>query len=77
VGVSRRTVARWRRWWCEELIDTPFWRAACAGLMPPVQQAELPAALLERFAGAARERLVSLLRLIAPIMTGSATVHVI
>ena len=35
VGVNRRTVGRWRRWWCEELIDTPFWRAASGTVMPP------------------------------------------
>ena len=76
VGVSRRTLMRWRRWWCEELLATPFWRAASAGLMPPVEPAQLPASLLERFAGAARERLVSLLRFIAPITTESAMGHV-
>lgn len=75
VGVSRRTVMRWRRWWCEELIATPFWRAASAVLMPPVEHRALPASLLERFAGAAVERLVSVLRFIAPITTESATMH--
>jgi hypothetical protein len=75
VGVSRRTVARWRRWWCEELVDTPFWRAAGSTLMPPVQRAQLPASLLERFAGSALEQLLALLRFIAPITTQSATVR--
>lgn len=76
VGVSRRTVARWRRWWCEELFDTPFWRAASGALMPPLQRSELPASLLERFTGSALERLLGLLRFIAPITTESATVQV-
>lgn len=76
VGVSRHTVMRWRRWWCEELIATPFWRAACGGLMPPVEHRELPASLFERFAGAAQDRLISLLRWISPITTESATVRV-
>ena len=76
VGVSRRTVVRWRRWWCEELVDTPFWRAARGTLMPPVQRAQLPASLLERFAGSALEQLLGLLRFIAPITTESATVQV-
>jgi hypothetical protein len=76
VGVSRRTVVRWRRWWCEGLVDTPFWRAASGALMPPVQRAQLPASLLERFTGNALERLLGLLRFIAPITTQSATVHV-
>lgn len=75
VGVSRRTVLRWRRWWCEELVDTPFWRAASGMVMPPVPHATLPAALLERFAGSARERLLGLLRFIAPITTETATVR--
>jgi hypothetical protein len=75
VGVSRRTVVRWRSWWCEQLIDTPFWRAAAAGLIPPLQHSELPASLLERFAGRLFDRLVSLLRFIAPITTTSDTVH--
>ena len=76
VGVNRRTLARWRTWWCEELIATPFWRAASGHLMPPVEPTELPASLLERFAGAARDRLISALRWISPITTGSAMVHV-
>lgn len=75
VGVSRRTVVRWRQWWCKQLIATPFWRAASSRLMPPVEHAELPASLLERFAGAAVERLVSLLRFIAPLTTESATMQ--
>jgi len=77
VGVSRRTVMRWRRFWCAEFIATPFWRAACGALMPPLEHGELPASLLERFAGAARDRLVSALRFIAPITTESATMHAI
>jgi hypothetical protein len=75
VGVSRRTVMRWRKWWCEELIATPFWRAAASHLMPPVEARELPASLLERFAGAARDRLIAALRFIAPITTESAAMH--
>jgi hypothetical protein len=75
VGVNRRTVGRWRRWWCEELVDTPFWRAASGTLMPPVQHSELPASLLERFAGSALEQLLGLLRCILPITTASATVQ--
>ncbi len=76
VGVNRRTVVRWRLWWCEELPATPFWRAASGTLLPPVQRSELPAALLERFAGGAQERLLGLLRFILPITTGSAMAQV-
>lgn len=75
VGVSWRTLVRWRKWWCKQLIDTLFWRAASAALMPPVAHAQLPASLLERFAGALRERLISALRFMAPLTTESATMH--
>lgn len=75
VGVSRHTLVRWRKWWREQFIATPFWRAAFGGLVPPVEHGELPASLLERFAGGAVERLVSALRFIAPLTTESARVH--
>jgi hypothetical protein len=75
VGVSRRTILRWCRWWSQVFTATPFWRAAAGGLMPPVRAAQLPASLLERFAGAALDRLCALLRFVAPITTGNAAVH--
>ena len=75
IGVSRDTVARWRRWWCELLPESRFWRGAAGALMPPVDAQELPASLLERFAGACPERLLSLLRWLSPISTGSPAVH--
>jgi hypothetical protein len=77
VGVSRRTVMRWRRWWCEHFVATAFWRANSSRLMPPLAHAQLPAALLERFAGAGRERLISALRWISPLTTESAAMHAI
>jgi hypothetical protein len=69
VGVSRRTVARWREWWCSVFTDSPFWRAHGA-FVPPVTPADLPASLLKRFAGDIEQQLVSLLRFLAPITTG-------
>jgi hypothetical protein len=75
IGVSRRTVMRWRRWWTEQLADTSFWRAACAVLMPPVAIARLPASLLERFAGAGCEQVAAALRWLAPLSTASGGAH--
>jgi hypothetical protein len=69
VGVSRRTVARWREWWCSVFTDSPFWRAHGA-FVPPVMTTDLPASLLERFTGEAEQQLISLLRFLAPITTG-------
>jgi hypothetical protein len=73
-GVSRRTIARWRRWWLTVFAASPFWQAARALFMPPVDQECLPASLLERFTGSLEERLVALLRFLGPI-TGGAAVH--
>jgi hypothetical protein len=71
LGVSRRTVERWRRWWREAFADSPFWRTAAAAFMPPVEPDRLPASLLERFAGDGETRLVSLLRFLGPITGGA------
>jgi hypothetical protein len=70
IGVSRSTVERWRKWWHERFIVTPFWRKDRAAFMPPVDANHLPAALLERFCGDDTDRLVALLRFIGPITGG-------
>jgi len=75
LGVSRRTIYRWRVWWREVFPETPFWRAEGALLVPPLERTLLPAALLERFVGSARERLIALLRFIAPVTTDSPAVR--
>jgi hypothetical protein len=75
VGVSRHTVARWRRWWSEELPSTPLWRALAGTWMPPVAGADLPASLLERLPGAPAERVAAILRALAPLTVGSPAEH--
>lgn len=70
-GVSARTVARWRQWWQEVFVETPFWRALRGQFLPPITAAALPSDLLDRFSGEAAERLVALLRLIAPLTTSA------
>ena len=72
VGVDRRTVARWRRWWREGFTATRFWQLARARLMPPVDGEHLPASLLDRFTGDDTDRLIALLRFIGPVTGGSA-----
>jgi hypothetical protein len=70
IGVDRRTVQRWRVWWRDSFTATAFWRIARAGLMPPVDQGRLPAALFERFTGDIADRVVALLRFMAPLTGG-------
>ena len=72
LGVDRRTVERWRRWWKETLPQGPFWRGAKGRFAEPVEAGDLPGALLERFGGDARTRLVALLRFLSPITVPSA-----
>lgn len=72
VGVSRHTVARWQVWWKQSLPDTRLWQAAAGTLVPPVQRAELPASLLDRFTGTAQQRLLALLGWLGPLTTGTA-----
>lgn len=72
VGVSRRTVERWRRWWQQVFAEGRFWRAGAAAFMPPVERGLLPRSLLERFSGDEEARLVALLRFLGPITGGAA-----
>ena len=67
MGVDRRTVERWREWWRNTFTASPFWQIARAVFMPPVDQDQLPSALLERFTGDDTDKLIALLRFLAPI----------
>jgi len=71
LGVPVRTLVRWRAWWVEQLPGTPFWRAACARLMPPVSLDRLPASLLERFGDQASAAMTRMLMFLAPITIGA------
>jgi hypothetical protein len=46
---DRQTIARWRVFWSEHFPQTPFWKAARGRLVPGVDVAALPLALLEAF----------------------------
>jgi hypothetical protein len=71
LDIDRRTLGRWRKWWLDTFAG-PFRPTAMAAFMPPLDLAGVPTTLFERFAGAASERLVSLLRLLAPLTGGAA-----
>ena len=71
LGVSARTLARWRRWWLTVFAASPFWRHARGRLRLPVPARELPGALLRRFAGDLQTQLIAGLRFLAPITTAA------
>jgi hypothetical protein len=71
-SADRRTLKRWRTWWRSIFTATPFWRAKKASFMPPTDEASLPAVLLERFAGDAKEKVLALLKFLRPITGGAS-----
>lgn len=72
LGVTVRTLTRWRSWWRTTFVATAFWRAVRGRFMPSVTVETLPASLLERFRGPdQRSRLVHLLRFVCPLTTAS------
>lgn len=75
LGVSRRTVERWRAWWRTAFTESRCWREAAGRFVPAVDTGALPASLLERFLGSGEERVISLLRLLAPITGGVVRDH--
>jgi hypothetical protein len=71
LGVSRRTLQRWRRWWRTLFVGSRFWQAARGQFQTPIAAVDLPRDLLDRFPGNARDRVIALLRFLSPITTGS------
>lgn len=75
IGVSRRTVVRWRRWWQTAFATSAFWQVARGLLAGAIAIEELPGSLLARFdAPDERARLIRLLDFIKPVTT-SAWAH--
>lgn len=73
VGVSVRTLRRWRKWWREIFPKTPFWKQARGCFARPLNVEELSASLLAAFLGNERERLIACLRFLLPITTRSGS----
>ena len=68
LGVDRRTLARWQRWWRDDFPASRFWREHRARLSPALSAEGLPGTLLDRFAPQREpNEIVSLLRFLAPI----------
>jgi len=72
LGVSARTLARWHRWWRDDLVHTAFWRAARSRFARPVEADDVPRGLLERFGGDAVAQVVAMLRFLGPLTSTSA-----
>ena len=66
LGIPRRTLVRWRSWWQEPFARCRFW-AAHRGRFGPPPPTDLPTGLLAAFTGDLPERLLALLRFLAPL----------
>ena len=71
LGVSRRTLRRWRLWWAEVFGRSPFWQAGRGQFARSVDETQLPLFILEAMGwkNDQREALLRLLRFIAPVST--------
>jgi hypothetical protein len=74
LGIDRRTLGRWRKWWLETFAGS-FRLVAMAAFMPPLDLSGVPATLLDRFVGEVREKLVLLLRFLGPLTGGASAVR--
>ncbi len=75
VGVSARTVRRWRRWWLRNFVQSRFWKGALGCFRMPLNEHQLPLVLLDAFeAKSPPSQLVQMLRFISPL---SHTSHAI
>jgi hypothetical protein len=74
LGIDRRTLGRWRKWWLDTFAGS-FRPIAMAAFMPPLDLAGVPATLLGCFVGEVREKLVSLLRFLGPLTGGALAMH--
>ena len=70
--IDRRTLERWRQWWLDTFVRCSFWKEARARFMPLVCEQTLPNSLCARFEIERRDRLLALLKFLAPITTPTA-----
>ncbi len=65
-----QTLARWQRWWREQVPQTRCWQALRGRFIPPIEVKSLPGALLGRLTGAdLAARVRQLLALLMPLTT--------
>lgn len=76
LGVSERTLVRWRRWWLRDFSQSPFWRSLRRQLPPGIDRLRLPASLFGVLEGDGSQRLRKLLRLLSPVSSSQGLLAV-
>ena len=69
LGINRRTLVRWRRWWSTRFAASRFWTSLRGRFVPAVDETAMPASVLSRVTASDEPAVVVLLRLLAPIST--------
>lgn len=72
MAIDRRTLERWREWWGATFRRSAFWKAARARFMPLLCEMTLPWSLGKRFEIERTDRLLDLLKFLAPLTTPAA-----
>ena len=72
LGIDRRTLERWRQWWLGIFLESSLWREARARFMPPLSHKTMPWSLCVSFEVERHDRLLDLLKFLAPITTPAA-----
>jgi hypothetical protein len=76
IGVDKRTLERWRKWWLESFPKSPFWKSARAFFAAPPCEKTLPWSLRDAFSLEDEQTLAKLLRFLSPVTLPSAQIHV-
>ena len=71
LGIDTRTLNRWRQWWLEHFVRTPFWKARRGRFMPVLDEAVMPFCLAEAFGVEKRTGRIKLMEFLCPITTDS------
>jgi hypothetical protein len=70
LGITRRTLARWCRWWSTTFATSRFWESLRGRFVPAVEVATMPASVMARMTSTGDEpQLVALLCLLSPLTT--------
>ena len=70
LGITRRTLARWCRWWSTAFATSRFWESLRGRFVPEALVSTMPASVLARITATGDEpAVVALLRLLGPITT--------
>lgn len=69
-SVSESTWKRWRRWWREVFMKTPFWKRKRALIPETKELLPIPRRILSAFSGTLEHKIILLLRFMSPITAG-------